>query len=309
MPNYTQSNERYYQQKRFERGQKQQSSSLSSLSSNFYHRSFPSPGPQQQKLLAYLNSHNLTPADLADQTGLQAPVLIDWLQSDTLLPLHLLAAIGPLLGIEAVAAAQEGGVTIAAHVPLATPTTTTTTVIKTKITPGKPQTLSSNTPTTTTTAHQKKMKPGRVSRTRIHRLVLPPSPTAFAQSTSAATAASTLTATASTASPVKGATPGKPVAVGQIEMIRALLIKKKTESEGHLVARLCGGRPLEELTHAEARRVLWDLTQDTHGGLQAIREAEQRQKIEQKAQQQRRAAHVKKVANSGSNNVGNSKKT
>jgi len=193
-----------------------------------------------------------------------------------------------------------------AHVPLAT--LTTTTAIKTKIIPGKSQTLSSNTPTTTTTAHQKKMKPGRVSRTRIHHLVLPPSPTAFAQSTSAATAASTLTAAAA-ASPVKGPTPGKPVAVGQIEMIRALLNKKKTESESHLIARLCGGRPLEELTHAEARRVLWDLTQDTHGGLQAIREAEQRQKIEQKAQQQRRAAHVKKVANSGSNNVGNSKKT
>ena len=78
-------------------------------------------------------------------------------------------------------------------------------------------------------------------------------------------------------------------------MIRALLIKKKTESEGHLVARLCGGRSLEELTHAEARRVLWDLTQDTHGGLQAVREAEQRQKIQQKAEQQRRVAQIKKA--------------
>jgi len=92
-------------------------------------------------------------------------------------------------------------------------------------------------------------------------------------------------------------------------MIRALLNKKKTESESHLVARLCDGRPLEELTHAEAKRVLWNLTQETHGGLKAIKEAEQRQKIAQKAQRQRRAAQIRKAANSGSNNVGNSKKT
>ena len=294
MPNYTQSNERYYQQKRFERGQKQQSSSSSSLSSNFYHRSFPSPGPQQQKLLAYLNSHNLTPADLADQTGLQAPLLLDWLQSDTLLPLHLLAAIGPLLGIEA--AAQEREVTIA-HVPLATSTTTNKTVL------GKSQTAST---LATITAHQKKMKPGKLRQTtRIHRLILPPSH-AVSHSASATAAASTLLETA-IGSPVKGPTPGKPVAVGQLDMIRALLIKKKTESEGHLVARLCGGRPFEELTHAEARRVLWDLTQQTHGGLQAIREAEQKQKIQQKAQQQRRAAQTKKLSNSA-NSLANFKK-
>jgi hypothetical protein len=286
--NHLQNNAGYYQQKRQERGQ--------------YGRGNISIDPNQQKLLDYMVANSLKPAELADRVGLQAPVLLDWLYSDQPLALHMLPLIGPLIGlVEVVTTASADD-----NEPALPVTLTKTQRQKQKKASQKPKTgnvqeqgveFATSAPPfiilANTTMATDNNTANSVAATTTPEVTTPQSlPAELLASSSTPDTSATTPVTVST-SPKAGPTPPRPISTGQVEMIRVLLIKfrrsqaiaakddgakanaeiEARNDEAALVAKL--GKPLEQLTYTQASDIITQLTEQTHGGLIALKAQQQ----------------------------------